>query len=90
MRVWGRDWTSSFHAVSAVAGTDYTAVPPSSLVFPTESTGTMDQCIDVTVTNDEVIEGDETFTVGLTVNTPVVMEGNTMTTVTITTSTDDS
>ena len=41
-------------------------------------------CLTVMVTNDEIIEGDETFTVNLMVNTPGVMGGvlNTVTTIT--------
>ena len=78
------------YVVSAVAGPDYT-MSSSALFFPAGSTdGTMDQCIDVDISNDQVIEGDETFTVGLTVITPGVMEGNNMTTITIMTNPDDS
>ena len=42
------------------------------------------QCANITITDDDVFEGDETFTVTIDVTTLDVMEGNTMTTVTIT------
>ena len=77
--------------VSAVAGRDYITMSDSSLEFPVGAVnGDMSQCLTVIVTNDEIIEGDETFTVILTVNTAGVMVGNTETTVTIMTSIDDS
>ena len=76
--------------VSAVAGLDYIMTFDSSLEFPVgAANGDMSQCLTVMVTNDEIIEGDETFTVTLTVHTAGVMEGNNETTVTILTSTDD-
>ena len=54
----------------------------SSLTFSAGSTDM--RCLTVTIVDDMLIEGDETFTVGLTVATSGVMEGNTMTVVTIT------
>ena len=76
--------------VSAVAGMDYIMTSDSSLEFPVGAVnGDMFQCLTVMVTNDEIIEGDETFTVTLTVNTAGVLVGNTETTVTIMTSTGD-
>ena len=69
---------------------DYITTSDSSLEFLVGAVnGDMSQCLTVIVTNDEIIEGDETFTVALTVNTAGVMEGNTETTVTILTSTTD-
>ena len=41
------------------------------------------QCVNISIVDDDVFEGDETFTVTLTVTTPGVMVGNTVTTVTI-------
>ena len=52
------------------------------LTFPAESTDM--QCASITITDDDVFEGDETFTVTIDVTTPGVMEGNNITTVTIT------
>ena len=40
-------------------------------------------CVNISIVDDDVFEGDETFTVTLTVITPGVIEGNTITTVTI-------
>ena len=42
------------------------------------------QCIDITITDDDMLEGDETFTVSLTGNPTGVTLTNAMTTVTIT------
>ena len=60
---------------------DYT-LDTTTLIFPAESTDM--QCADITITDDDVFEGDETFTVTIDVTTPGVKEGNNMTTVTIT------
>ena len=51
------------------------------LTFPAESTDM--QCANITITDDDVFEGNETFTVTIVVTTPDVREDNTMTTVTI-------
>ena len=51
-------------------------------MFPAESTSM--QCINITIIDDSVFEGDETFTLTIEVTTPDVTEGNTTTTVTIT------
>ena len=76
--------------VSAVAGSDYIMTSDSSLELPVGAVnGDMSQCLTVMVTNDEIIEEDETFTVTLTVNTAGVIVGNTETVVTIMTSTND-
>ena len=64
-----------------MSASDYTLVT-TALTFPAESTDM--QCADITITDDDVFEGDETFTVTIDVATFDVMEGNTMTTVTIT------
>ena len=68
---------------SALENTDYTTIS-SALMFPAGSANTTVQCVNITITDDDIFEGDETFTVGLTVNTSGVMEGNTITAITIT------
>ena len=60
---------------------DY-ALMTTALTFPAESTDM--QCADITITDDDVFEGDETFTLTIDVTTPGVTEGNNTTTVTIT------
>ena len=83
-------YAHTVNIVSAVAGLDYIVTSDSSLEFHVgAANGDMSRCLSVMVTNDEIIEGDETFTVTLTVNTAGVMEGNNETTVIILTSTDD-
>ena len=63
-----------------MSASDY-ALMTTALTFPAESTDM--QCADITITDDDVFEGDETFTVTIDVTTPGVMQGNNMTTVTI-------
>ena len=71
--------------VSATEGTDYMALSsPQSLTFNATSPDGDMRCTNITIDDDTLIEGDETFTVDLTVTTPDVMMGNAMTTVTIT------
>ena len=70
------------HIVSAVAGSDYEQIS-APLTFPTGSVAGDMQCVNISIVDDFLFEGDETFTVSLTVTTPGVMEGNTSTTVTI-------
>ena len=65
----------------AVSPSDYT-LDTTVLTFPAESTDM--QCADITITDDDVFEGDETFTVTIIVDTAGVMTTMTMTTVTIT------
>ena len=52
--------------------------------FPINSAGGAEHCVSVTIMEDTLFEGDETFTVYLMVDTPGVMEGvlNTVTTIT--------
>ncbi len=73
--------------VSAVAGSDYSEVETMMLTFPAGSMDgdDMTQCTDVNITDDSYFEGDETFTVTLTLLTTDqgVTTGNDMTTVTI-------
>ena len=57
------------------------------LTFPAGSSdGDMSQCVDVTITEDTLVEGDEAFAVTLTLQTTGVgvTTGNSTTTVTIT------
>ena len=54
------------------------------LTFPTDSSAGTMQCINITITDDEVLEEDETFTVTLTLNTAGVTLGDSETAVTIT------
>ena len=68
--------------VSAVAGSDYEQVS-APLTFPTGSVAGDMQCVNISIVDDVVFEGDETFTVTLTVTTSGVMERNTVTIVTI-------
>ena len=65
----------------AVSPSDYT-LDTTALTFPAESTDM--QCANITITDDDVFEGDETFTLTIDVTTAGVMATMTMTTVTIT------
>ena len=49
------------------------------LTFPTGSVAGDMQCVNISIVDDVVFEGDDTFTLTLTVTTPGVMEGNTVT-----------
>ena len=66
----------------AVAGPDYEPIS-SHLTFPTGSVAGDMLCVNISIVNDVLFEGDETFTVLLTVNTAGVSEGNAVTIVTI-------
>lgn len=68
---------------AAVAGSDYTSTSIN-LVFLVGSPADAMQCVNVTIVDDDMFEGEETFAVVLTVITSRVMEGITVTTVTIT------
>ena len=71
--------------VSAVAGSDYAEVMSMTFTISSGSTdGDMSECLDVSITDDALVEGNETFTVQLVVTTAGVTTGNDMTTVTIT------
>ena len=59
---------------TAIAGSDYVAVSET-LVFPTGSVDGNSECINITITNDEIFEAEETFTVTLTVITADVLLG---------------
>ena len=54
-----------------------------SYTFPTGSVDGATQCFTITLVDDLLLEGDENFSVDLTVNTAGVIEGNTITTVII-------
>ena len=68
---------------TARAGADYVA-NSATLDFATSSTNNSQHCTAVTVSDDSVFEGDETFDVILTTETPRVMLENDMSVVTIT------
>ena len=65
---------------AAIAGSDYVSVSMD-VVFPAGTSNGGMQCIDVPITNDGEMEGDETFTVTLS---PALTLGNVVTTITIT------
>ena len=54
-----------------------------SLTFPAGATESTQRCLSVPIINEYLVEGEETFTVGLAVTTAGVDEGNTTTIVTI-------
>ena len=70
-----------FPTGTAVSPADY-VLDTTALTFPAESTDM--QCADITITDDDIFERDETFTMIITVDTAGVMATLTMTTVTIT------
>lgn len=69
--------------VTATADSDYISLSSSSLVFPDGSNSGDMQCMDIAITNDEILEINETFTVSLTVLTQRVMAVNAVTAITI-------
>ena len=70
--------TPSFTDVTAVEGTDYTE-NTTALSFKGEADETQTQTFTVATTEDEVVEGDETFTVGLTASNALVTDSDTAT-----------
>ncbi len=58
------------------------------VVFPSASSSGAMQCVDVSITDDSAVEGDETFTVSLTTSSPAVTLGNAVTTIITITNTD--
>ena len=76
-----RSYTVNFFA--ATSGSDYVSVTMD-VVFPAGSSNGAMQCIDVSITDDSAVEGDETFTVALTTSSAIVTLGNALTTITIT------
>ena len=69
---------------AATDGSDYLGVSMDLVFTAGASNGTM-QCLDVAIYGDSLFEGNETFTVTLTLNQPsyTVVLGNNMTTITI-------
>ena len=63
-------------------GSDYTNIS-SDEVFPSESTDNATACVNITILDDDILEGDHAFTVTLTTLDPDVMLGNYETTITI-------
>ena len=61
---------------------DYTNIS-SDEVFPFGSTDNDTACVNITIMDDDILEGDHTFTVTLTTLDPDVMLGNHETTITI-------
>ena len=74
------------NVVATDARNDYDAVPATTLEFPASSGNDVTQCITVTITDDMLIECNETFTVSLALlnSAANLNTGNTETTVTIT------
>lgn len=60
---------------TALAGTDYVNVS-SKEVFPFGSTNGATTCVDITILDDNAMEGDQTFNVALTTSNPNVLLGN--------------
>ncbi len=56
----------------------------SNLTFTYGSTNNAVRCVDITILEDDALEGDQTFTVTLTTSDPNVMLGTDMATITIT------
>jgi hypothetical protein len=77
-------------SASAMADTDFINTTFTSLDFAVGSMPGDTHCINVSITDDSALEGDETFNVALTLTTsdPNVVLGTDMTTITITN--DDS
>ena len=69
-------------SVSAMTDADYTTASVD-ITFPEGSMDGDTRCINISVTDDMALEGDETFTVTLTVSSGDIIEENNMTTITI-------
>ena len=65
-----------------MAGSDYTNVSTDEVFVPSSDTDVM-QCVNITIEDDEALEGDETFTVTLATSDPIVMLETNETTITI-------
>lgn len=65
---------------SAIAGSDYASLV-ATLEFPVPSFDGSIQCTTVTIFDDILLEGDETFSMQLTVLTPDATQGNNVTTI---------
>lgn len=69
--------------IAAMAGSDY--INDSSIeVFPSGSTDGVSRCLDITILDDDAIEGNQTFNVTVTTLDPDVLLWAYVTTVTIT------
>ena len=73
----------TFFPASAVADVDYTN-SSINITFPEGSMDGDTRCINVSITDDMTLEGEETFTVLMAVTAGNATVGNTMTTVIIT------
>jgi hypothetical protein len=73
-------------SASAIADTDFMTTTSTSLDFAVGSMPGDTHCINVPITDDSALEGDETFNVALTLTTsdPNVVLGTNMTAITIT------
>ena len=69
--------------MTATAASDYVASAVA-LTFPGGSSNGARQCVNITITPDTEMEGDETFTVTLTTSSLTAELGNTVTNITIT------
>ena len=69
-------------SVSALNGTDYSSASMD-ITFPEGSMDGDTRCINVSITDDMALEGDETFTVTLTVSSGDIIKENNMTTIII-------
>ena len=67
---------------SAVEHSDYTSIS-SDIVFLSGSTNSTPECVNINITDDAALEGNQTFTVTLTTSDPDVLLGNDMTVITI-------
>ena len=68
---------------AAVEDSDYTSIS-STITFLSGSTDSTSQCVNISVTDDAALEGNQTFTVTLTTSDPdVLLLGNDMTVITI-------
>ncbi len=67
----------------AVDGSDYTHVS-TLMTFISGATNSAVQCVDISILEDDALEGNQTFTVTLTTPDLDVMLGNDMNTITIT------
>ena len=65
-----------------MAGLDYTSVS-FDVAFPSGSTDNATACVNINILDDDILEGDHTFTVTLTILDPDVMLDNNETTITI-------
>ena len=65
-----------------MAGLDYVNVS-SEYIFTSGSTSNATRCADISIVDDEALEGNQTFTVSLTTSDPNVVPGTNTTTIEI-------